>query len=196
MSGSFLAISGSVSACTALPNSPGAAHTPRSCSQSIFGHLRPTECRSHHVRRGCVATLRRHVTLGVAAPDCWERQVLLVNGQLGPTLEVVQGEELQVRGRNRFKAFPSFQLASKIQVSRERTVSLVLHACHTATSAWPRADRSSSAQCSSACCICLIPLRQLTLHNDLPSDWPNVHPGLSIHWHGFDMKGYPCEQGF
>lgn len=71
-----------------------------------------------------------HVTLGVAAPDCWERQVLLVNGQLGPTLEVVQGEELQ-----------------------------------------------------------------LTLHNDLPSDWPNVHPGLSIHWHGFDMKGYPWYDG-
>ncbi len=37
------------------------------------------------------------------------------------------------------------------------------------------------------------PTRQLTLHNDLPSDWPNVHPGLSIHWHGWDMRGYPCE---
>lgn len=39
----------------------------------------------------------RHVTVGVAAPDCWERTVLLVNGQLSPTLELVQGEELQVR---------------------------------------------------------------------------------------------------
>lgn len=35
--------------------------------------------------------------MGVAAPDCWERTVLLVNGQLSPTLELVQGEELQVR---------------------------------------------------------------------------------------------------
>lgn len=41
--------------------------------------------------------MRRHVTLSVAAPDCWERTVLLVNGELSPTLEVVQGEELQVR---------------------------------------------------------------------------------------------------
>ena len=43
------------------------------------------------------ASMRRHVTLSVAAPDCWERTVLLVNGELSPTLEVVQGEELQVR---------------------------------------------------------------------------------------------------
>lgn len=35
--------------------------------------------------------------MGVAAPDCWERTVLLVNGQVSATLEVVQGEELQVR---------------------------------------------------------------------------------------------------
>lgn len=39
----------------------------------------------------------------------------------------------------------------------------------------------------------LCPPLQLTVHNDLPSDMPNVHPGLSVHWHGFDMRGYPCE---
>ncbi len=37
------------------------------------------------------------VTVGVAAPDCFERPVLLVNGQLHPTLEVTQGSILEVR---------------------------------------------------------------------------------------------------
>ena len=36
------------------------------------------------------------VTLGVVAPDCFERPALLVNGQLGPTLEVTQGDFLEV----------------------------------------------------------------------------------------------------
>lgn len=71
---------------------------------------------------------------------------------------------------------------------------LVLRAGHTAISARPRAEEISSACLTSACCISLNPPWQLTLHNDLPSDWPSVHPGLSIHWHGFDMKGYPCEE--
>lgn len=138
----------------------------------------------------------RHVTLGVAAPDCWERQVLLVNGQLGPTLEVVQGEELQVRGTT----CRTVRLSPASTVPARFKCDLMHHvpcfAC------WPHCDQRSPQSRGDQFSLphlsllhALNPPWQLTLHNDLPSDWPNVHPGLSIHWHGFDMKGYPCEEG-
>ena len=37
------------------------------------------------------------VTLDVVAPDCYLRPAILVNGQLGPTLELEQGEAVEVR---------------------------------------------------------------------------------------------------
>ncbi len=37
-----------------------------------------------------------HVTLSSQAPDCFQRNVILVNGSFQPTLEVVQGDFLQV----------------------------------------------------------------------------------------------------
>ena len=30
---------------------------------------------------------------------------------------------------------------------------------------------------------------QITVHNDLPSDYPDLSGGLSLHWHGFNMRG-------
>ena len=27
------------------------------------------------------------------------------------------------------------------------------------------------------------------MHNELPADWPQVTEGITIHWHGFDMRG-------
>ena len=37
-----------------------------------------------------------HVTVSSQAPDCFQRDVLLVNGTFQPTLEVVQGDFLKV----------------------------------------------------------------------------------------------------
>jgi hypothetical protein len=34
-------------------------------------------------------------------------------------------------------------------------------------------------------CACL----QITVVNRLPADWPTVLDGITIHWHGFHMKG-------
>lgn len=54
----------------------------------------------HSLPRWCCVQARdggRGSARLLGAYDCWERTVLLVNGQLSPTLELVQGEELQVR---------------------------------------------------------------------------------------------------
>ena len=32
-------------------------------------------------------------------------------------------------------------------------------------------------------------LRRCTVYNELPADWPQVTDGISIHWHGFNMRG-------
>lgn len=37
------------------------------------------------------------VTAGPLSPDCFERPVLLVNNQLSPTIDINQGDILQVR---------------------------------------------------------------------------------------------------
>ena len=37
-----------------------------------------------------------HVTVGSQAPDCFQRDVLLVNGEFQPTLEIFQGDILKV----------------------------------------------------------------------------------------------------
>lgn len=34
-------------------------------------------------------------------------------------------------------------------------------------------------------------LLQLTVRNDIPADYPTIDPGISIHFHGFNMKNYP-----
>ena len=34
-----------------------------------------------------------------------------------------------------------------------------------------------------------LPASQVTVHNELPADWPQVTEGITIHWHGFDMRG-------
>jgi len=43
-----------------------------------------------------VAEYTWHVTLSSQAPDCFQRNVILVNGSFQPTLEVVQGDLLKV----------------------------------------------------------------------------------------------------
>ena len=45
---------------------------------------------------GSVTEYTWHVTLSSQAPDCFQRNVLLVNGSFQPTLEVVQGDFLKV----------------------------------------------------------------------------------------------------
>ena len=29
----------------------------------------------------------------------------------------------------------------------------------------------------------------MTVRNNIPKDWPTVSEGISIHWHGFSMRG-------
>ncbi|KAL4433040.1 hypothetical protein ABPG77_006467 [Micractinium sp. CCAP 211/92] len=69
-------------------------------------------------------------TYETAAPDCFERPVILVNGQLSPKLEVTQGDILE-----------------------------------------------------------------LTLINDIPPTVPTVAGGISIHFHGLNMRGAPWYDG-
>jgi hypothetical protein len=45
-----------------------------------------------------VVRLRWRITLANVAPDCFERPALLVNGKLSPTIEVTQGDILEVGG--------------------------------------------------------------------------------------------------
>lgn len=45
---------------------------------------------------GSVTEYTWQVTLSSQAPDCFQRNVLLVNGSFQPTLEVVQGDFLKV----------------------------------------------------------------------------------------------------
>lgn len=77
-----------------------------------------------------VRKIRWRVHLATGAPDCFERPILLVNGELSPVLEVVQGDILE-----------------------------------------------------------------LTVRNDIPADYPTIDPGISIHFHGFNMKNYPWFDG-
>lgn len=98
------------------------------------------------------------VTLDVAAPDCFERPVILVNGQLSPTIEVEQGDILQARG----------------------SLPWSLSGCACPSLPNPRLQAS-----------CFARYVQLTLHNLIPEDYPSVHRGITIHWHGWKMKGIP-----
>lgn len=36
---------------------------------------------------------------------------------------------------------------------------------------------------------------QLTVHNDMPEHWPSLFKGISIHFHGWDMRGVPWYDG-
>eukprot|EP00878_Enallax_costatus_P033800 GHUV01037365.1.p1 GENE.GHUV01037365.1~~GHUV01037365.1.p1 ORF type:complete len:432 (+),score=88.08 GHUV01037365.1:181-1476(+) len=36
---------------------------------------------------------------------------------------------------------------------------------------------------------------EVTVTNNLPADWPEVSNGVSIHWHGFSMKGHAWMDG-
>jgi hypothetical protein len=38
---------------------------------------------------------------------------------------------------------------------------------------------------------CALSALQLILRNDIPTDWPAVLPGISIHFHGWRMQGNP-----
>ena len=47
-----------------------------------------------------VAPIKKYtfnVTNGLSSPDCYSRQVLLVNGELSPTIDINQGDILEVR---------------------------------------------------------------------------------------------------
>jgi FtsP/CotA-like multicopper oxidase with cupredoxin domain len=36
---------------------------------------------------------------------------------------------------------------------------------------------------------------QVTVRNNLPLDWPTVATGITVHWHGFHLKGYEWYDG-
>jgi FtsP/CotA-like multicopper oxidase with cupredoxin domain len=56
----------------------------------------PSQRKLSQARAPRVKKVEWRVPLGVVAPDCFERPAILVNGQLGPTLEVTQGDFLEV----------------------------------------------------------------------------------------------------
>eukprot|EP00877_Chromochloris_zofingiensis_P002265 jgi/Chrzof1/12039/Cz06g19030.t1 len=71
-----------------------------------------------------------NVTTGSASPDCFTRRVILINGKFMPTLEVAQGDWLEVK-----------------------------------------------------------------VLNNLPPNYPDVSDGISIHWHGFHLRGFEWYDG-
>jgi len=39
-------------------------------------------------------------------------------------------------------------------------------------------------------------MTQITVNNNIPEDaWPSLFEGISIHWHGFSMKGFAWMDG-
>ena len=36
---------------------------------------------------------------------------------------------------------------------------------------------------------------QVVVYNNIPDDWPLMSEGITIHWHGFDMKGVQWYDG-
>ena len=37
--------------------------------------------------------------------------------------------------------------------------------------------------------LTILPRAQVTVFNALPVNWPQVSEGITIHWHGLDMRG-------
>ena len=130
-----------------------------------------------------------HVTVGNRAPDCFQRDVFLVNGTFQPELVVTQGQTLQVM-------FGMF--ARKCLVARSKD----------ARSQSPKrtADSNSSA-CLDFTQLCTAEpstnlgiqqhatVLQVTIFNDIPEDFPSIAGGISIHWHGFSMRTYEWFDG-
>jgi hypothetical protein len=81
-----------------LPGSPaaggatgGGGRPPAAAAAATPSRRKLSQARAPRVKK-----VDWRVTLGVVAPDCFERPALLVSGQLGPTLEVTQGDFLEV----------------------------------------------------------------------------------------------------
>lgn len=68
--------------------------TSARCTFARKAALQETSVRS--LASGSIIEHTWHVTVGSQAPDCFQRDVLLVNGEFQPLLEVVQGEILKV----------------------------------------------------------------------------------------------------
>jgi len=140
------------------------------------------------------------VTYDVAAPDCWERPVILVNGELSPTLEVEQGQILEVGGVGRrgmgcgcggmawhggdcggvegWGPRWGVEQGQILEVGVNRQGGAV----------------TQSKEMAYLRFLLLLPALlclQLTLVNQIPQRWPTVHEGTSIHFHGFSMRGVP-----
>lgn len=80
----------------------GVLLTLAQCSYARRSSLQETAVPSTPV--GSVKEYTWHVTVDSQAPDCFQRDVILINGDFQPTVEVVQGDFLKV-------GFPMLPLA-------------------------------------------------------------------------------------
>jgi hypothetical protein len=115
------------------------------------------------------------VTTAVAAPDCYQKNVVLVNGQFQPSLEVKQGDTLVVRGC-RLDA-SALQCCSATRARAWRSASPGSWQSPSALISRPPPPLPSSAQ--------------VNVFNDLPADYPTTSGGISIHWHGLSQRSSP-----
>lgn len=129
-------------------------------------------------------------TYQVAAPDCWERPVILVNGELSPKLEVTQGDILEVNGTSGWPSTPCKANASHRGATCGPRHGGTAHGGTTALAALPAAFAGPASRSPKLLPLCL-PSLQLTLINDIPPNVPTVAGGISIHFHGLNMRGAP-----
>lgn len=103
-----------------------------------------------------------------AAPDCFERNVVYVNGQFQPTIRVTRGQILEAGG------CPTTCIAH----NPDSTARLGNQA--SAVSATYRKRN--------------IMRLQVRIKNELPPDYPSpTNGGISIHWHGLSQRGEPWQ---
>lgn len=122
------------------------------------------------------------VTTGERSPDCVSRKVILISGQFQPTLTFTQGDWVEVREdcavhARGFTAFFAQRCKSVAMCSARDCLAAGTHhpvLCVSATS--PRTP-------------------QITVKNNIGADWPSLFDGISVHWHGFSMKGFAWMDG-
>ena len=105
-----------------------------------------------------------------------EKSVLVVNGELNPMIEVVQGNLLEASPDHRTCGWHLLTRSAMYSQVLQRAFHLIL-----------RIARQGSPD---ACIVA-----QVTIYNHIPADWPLVSEGISIHWHGFSMNGVPWYDG-
>ena len=153
-----------------------------------------------------------HATLKLAAPDCFSKDVIVINGEFQPTIRVRQGDILQVK-LVLYNSYDSLQAALSTALnmhdlrcphsiscgSMSSNDCLLAALCGTLCAVMAAMqpvylDSCLASQPAAWCAVLSVVLKaargfaQVTLHNDLPKHYPSSTSGISIHWHGLSLQ--------